>query len=61
MISDEEEELAGGEADSVLFEEEPDLISLISEKLPHAKQKLTVGSSFVDEAEASLNMRIFGI
>ena len=50
--------MGGGEADSVLFEEEPDLISLIREKLPHAKRKFTVGSSFVDLAADLANLAI---
>ena len=59
-ISDEEDfqpgpSSAGGDADDFFEATEPDIISLISEKLPNAKLKSTQ-SSFVDEAEDVSNI-----
>jgi len=50
QISDEEDFFDHQASSSGVFEEEPDLISLISQKLPNAKLK-SVDKSFIDEAE----------
>ena len=51
-ISDDEDDFYDPQS-SGIFEEEPDLISLISQKLPNAKIK-TAQQSFVDETEVVL-------